>query len=649
MSYNVTFTESVIANPLKQPIVVSDKTVNTQTSMSFVGLNSPSYAQHFSNNFLHLLENFANSTPPSNPVQGQLWFDNQSKQLKVNIDGTPSNWISTGSVYKQDSQPSTATNGDIWVDTINQQLNIYSSLSSKWTLVGPLYSSDTITGQVIENIYDVNDTQHSVISLYSNNTRVAVLSASQFTPKITIPGFGVIRAGITLINTDSISNPGQTQSSYRFYGTSSDSDRLGGVLASSYIRSDQPVVINNGSLSVRTAILGNDLNLSIGTDSVQSSNYLLSTASSNSLEFRLNSNTVMFMLPDGKIGVAKNNPQYTFDVNGTASSTNLVVSGSGAAVTSGTQTASVQAVGGLYVAKNIVVGTNITVKNGVLELSTNAVDMIVAKPGETNKYDIGSSDNRFKDTYSQNFIGDLIGNVTGTVYGNVNGNVTGSAGSLNVTTNFNISGDMSSNLVSYNGTSNTVGLISVLTNESITSKPVTTQTYSSDQFLIYRSGSSVSAEFTGYIQGNQLTVVNVTSGTISVGTYITGNGILSGTIIIQGSGSIWYVNNNQTVGSVVLPVSITGTSNLHSINKQTFLSTVPTVKTGMISLYPVNSVLPTGYLKCDGTHYLIANYTQLYAVLGTTYLVNNGLNDTFAVPNLTAPSGMNYVIFNGYV
>ena len=138
MSYSISFTDST--NPLKQPLVVPDKGINNQTSLVFVGKNYSNYGTYVGENFLHIMENFASSSSPTNPVQGQLWFDTSSQVLKVNLDGTESNWAPTGSVHKATLKPSVASAGDIWVDTINQQLYIYTGSGSSWTLIGPQYT-----------------------------------------------------------------------------------------------------------------------------------------------------------------------------------------------------------------------------------------------------------------------------------------------------------------------------------------------------------------------------------------------------------------------------------------------------------------------------------------------------------------------------
>ena len=164
MSYQVTFTE--INNPLKPPITVEDQTINTQTSVTFIGKNYAGYGPLIAKNFLHLLENSASPTQPATQVQGQLWFDTNPEisQLKVNIDGTANGWVSAGGIKKSPSTPSVSGSiqGDLWVDTVNQQLSLFTG--SNWLLIGPTFSQGSQTGPKLEQIVD---TKHiSYCSVY---------------------------------------------------------------------------------------------------------------------------------------------------------------------------------------------------------------------------------------------------------------------------------------------------------------------------------------------------------------------------------------------------------------------------------------------------------------------------------------------------
>ena len=62
MTYQVTYTETT--NPTKVPITVADQSLNTQTSITFVGKNYAGYAPVVATDMLHMLENFASPTAP---------------------------------------------------------------------------------------------------------------------------------------------------------------------------------------------------------------------------------------------------------------------------------------------------------------------------------------------------------------------------------------------------------------------------------------------------------------------------------------------------------------------------------------------------------------------------------------------------------
>ena len=100
MPYNIPFTDE--AN--KGNITVEDSSINTETSMKLPGRLTTDYGQSVNENFLHLLENFANASPPANPVEGQLWYDTTQNvdQLKI-YDGT--NWVAAGGLKKGPFEP----------------------------------------------------------------------------------------------------------------------------------------------------------------------------------------------------------------------------------------------------------------------------------------------------------------------------------------------------------------------------------------------------------------------------------------------------------------------------------------------------------------------------------------------------------------
>jgi hypothetical protein len=79
-----------------------------------------------------------------------------------------------------------------------------------------------------------------ILAFTNGNVGFVISSDPQFTldPVLNpITGFTSIQKGITLAYTNNSNQPGQTQTDDRFWGTSTNSDRLGGFPASDYIRS----------------------------------------------------------------------------------------------------------------------------------------------------------------------------------------------------------------------------------------------------------------------------------------------------------------------------------------------------------------------------------------------------------------------------
>ena len=63
---------------------IADGTINTtSTSLGLPGRNFAGYGQTLDTNFVHQLENFADTTPPANPLTGQLWYNTNANTLYV--------------------------------------------------------------------------------------------------------------------------------------------------------------------------------------------------------------------------------------------------------------------------------------------------------------------------------------------------------------------------------------------------------------------------------------------------------------------------------------------------------------------------------------------------------------------------------------
>lgn len=82
MTYNIRKSNSDLLVSI--PDGTSD---TTRSSLILFGRNFASWGTAINENFVHLMEHFANQTPPLNPVRGQLWYDTINKEMKVYEDG----------------------------------------------------------------------------------------------------------------------------------------------------------------------------------------------------------------------------------------------------------------------------------------------------------------------------------------------------------------------------------------------------------------------------------------------------------------------------------------------------------------------------------------------------------------------------------
>lgn len=221
-----------------QVTVVADGTIDSTLDIKLIGKNYAGYGEVQNENFVNLLENFAGAAQPPRPISGQVWFDSTNSKLKF-YDGTK--FRTAGGAEISDTQPSGLSTGDFWYDTINNQLYALNK-NGGYTLIGPQGVAGSATTQLkSRSVTDSLGGTHPIIEALANgDTAFIVSSDEEFTlnPAINdIAGFSKIHKGITLAYTNNESTPGQTTQVNRFWGTSTNSDRLGGYTATDFILS----------------------------------------------------------------------------------------------------------------------------------------------------------------------------------------------------------------------------------------------------------------------------------------------------------------------------------------------------------------------------------------------------------------------------
>lgn len=429
MAYTISYTDE----PNKGTITIEDGTINTETSLRIPGRNTTAYGAVIAENFLHLLENFADTTQPASPTEGQLWYDTTlgAEQLKV-YDGT--NWVPASGITKQINTPASAQDGDLWVDTDNQQLYLFTG--GGWILVGPQFSEGLVTGTTATQIVGTDNQPYTVLQTEVASEVVAIFSNNtSFSPKARIAGFDVINPGLNLINKDT---SGDNLSNFKFYGTAEKAENLivgtEVVQAADFIRGDTtsttsfPLNVQNNqgiNYGVNAELtVGVEGNAGIIQHNIGGSNIDIRVRSQDSTK------TIMRLDSGLKVGINNEAPDKELDVTGDIqSSGSIIINGTTESTVFNNGALSVK--GGAGIARNVNIGGDLKV-SGLVTTANLVPDSDVTR-------DVGSPTKQFRNIYAGTFIGDVSGNVTGTITGRATG-----ADQLTSQTTFAITGDVES-------------------------------------------------------------------------------------------------------------------------------------------------------------------------------------------------------------
>jgi hypothetical protein len=252
-------------------IVVQDGTINTSAlDITLVGKNYIGYGEAFNENFVKLLENFANSTRPAKPLAGQLWYDTTVNKLNVYTGVGTVPWKPIGIVNNGTTQPVSATSniGDLWWDAINKKLFAYNG--TEWTIIGPSVVKGSNSGAFAGTILSQNGPPAKSVLFQSINGTPTFVSSTDplYASDLSDASaslFPRVFTGITFPNTDikgisvtDISVQNQPKG-HILWGTAASS--LGLIVASTATSGFSYVDANNFLLRNELASFGNQLSL----------------------------------------------------------------------------------------------------------------------------------------------------------------------------------------------------------------------------------------------------------------------------------------------------------------------------------------------------------------------------------------------------
>ena len=247
---------------------VADGQIDTLSSdITLVGKNYSGFGEALNENLIKILENFSNTSAPTHPIRGQIWFDVNELKLKV-YSGT--SFVPVSSATISGTQPINLGVGDLWFNDIDKQLYFYDGTNT--ILLGPDFSlSQGLSGLRVSNILDSLNQNRVITYLYTNGILLGIFSKDSFTPKLPINGFsGSIEPGFNA----------STLPGIKFNVTATNSDKLGNQPASSYVRNDTSNIVNG------QIIVSSNLGLIIGDANqgqfqVQDGNLILANIASN--------------------------------------------------------------------------------------------------------------------------------------------------------------------------------------------------------------------------------------------------------------------------------------------------------------------------------------------------------------------------------
>jgi len=168
----------------------------TATDLSLIGKNVTGYGELINENFVKLLENFASTSEPNNPIAGQLWFDQTDNRLKV-YDGNGFA-IASGPIVSG-TAPLTPNQGDFWIDNKEKQLYFYDGTRSRF-LAGKIWSdSQGKSGFEVNTTFDSFGNRKTITYLWNAGNLLGIFSNhAAFEPNTAIPGITTIKPGFTV-------------------------------------------------------------------------------------------------------------------------------------------------------------------------------------------------------------------------------------------------------------------------------------------------------------------------------------------------------------------------------------------------------------------------------------------------------------------
>ena len=208
---------------------VPDATIDLTTDLSLPGRNYAGYGEYQNENFIKLLEHFANTTAPSKPIEGEIWYDTTNKHLNF-YDSVE--WKSIANLEVAISSPLNDNNkpaiGNLWYNPNEEQLFAFNG--DNYVLIGPPIGADTNAGwrgdferegalPTDPKIYNTKAViGPDVVAIVSNQEYTVAEHTDNAYPIYNVDNNPRLHRGINLIGADATTGSSEAADVY-FWGT----------------------------------------------------------------------------------------------------------------------------------------------------------------------------------------------------------------------------------------------------------------------------------------------------------------------------------------------------------------------------------------------------------------------------------------------